>query len=202
MDSRTRLAPRSFAPAVGRIWDHGETKRSGLARAFTRWKASSCKRLLPWVAEKLQAYQGHGREGFLAALGGWGLVEFVSVLDASPRHMSEAAMEAAARGADAYLGALQELSHAAAAQGLKVWKVRPKVHYFMHLVARMRMHRRNPRFDSVWNNEDFVGRIGRIIRKAHARRACSRLMERYLLLLGHRRHKAAERLTSSGRWTE
>ena len=89
----------------------------------------------------------------------WGLAQFGAVLDNNPRHMSVDDLRAAMRAVEAYVACLQSLSNASAIRDQRLWKIRPNVHYFLHLVHRMSLTGRNPRHEATWNNEDFVGRI-------------------------------------------
>ena len=124
-----------------------------------RVKAAACKRLIPFIAAKVhRACDGseHSRQRTMCL---WGLAQFGAVLDNSPRHMSVDDLRAAMRAVEAYVACLQSLSNASAIRDQRLWKIRPKVHCFLHLVHRMSLTGRNPRHEATWNNEDFVGRI-------------------------------------------
>ena len=108
--------------------------------------------------------------------------------------MSVDDLRAAMRAVEAYVACLQSLSNASAVRDQRLWTIRPKVHYFLHLVHRMSLTGRNPRHEATWNNEDFVGRIAAAL-------VSIVLFERYLLLLAVTWDKTGARL-AEGRWCE
>ena len=66
-----------------------------------------------------------------------------------------------------------------------VYRVRPKFHVLHHCVleASQRPSRRNVRQDSTWMDEDFMKKIGKIIRQTHRCTSPLTTLQRYLVLL-------------------
>ena len=66
-----------------------------------------------------------------------------------------------------------------------VYKLRPKWHMVHHLVLEplIRPSHRNPASDSTWMDEDFIKRIGRLIRRTHRRTSAFTCLQMYLILL-------------------
>ena len=62
------------------------------------------------------------------------------------------------------------------------WHARPKCHTVWHAVQHLASSRMNVLvLFSCWVEEDFMGHMSRIYRKCHARTACRRALQRYLV---------------------
>lgn len=79
-----------------------------------------------------------------------------------------------------------------------LWRLRPKLHMVWHLVhdAELRPSRRNPLLDSTWQDEDWVKRVARTLKRCHSRSAQKTVLQRYLLAL---QQKLREDVVEKGR---
>ena len=100
--------------------------------------------------------------------------------------MDEETIAKAAYGAKCFLTAYQKLANVALERHQFLFKVRPKSHFFVHLVKTMTRDHWNPRRMSCFLDEDYVGRIAKLTRST-SRVTCSlRVLQRYLLFLATR----------------
>ena len=67
-----------------------------------------------------------------------------------------------------------------------LYKVKPKLHYFCHVVDNHLVTAINPRWLHNFQDEDFNGRIARLCGKVHVASVMVRAFQRYLLFLGMR----------------
>ena len=83
----------------------------------------------------------------------------------------------------------QSLAEQAEASGACLWKVRPKLHYFAHVVEDVWTSRENPGRLDTFDWESFVGKIKKIASKTHRATVSKRTLQRYLLFLACRWHR-------------
>lgn len=91
-----------------------------------------------------------------------------------------------------YLGLYGDLAAKALGDGQTLFKLRPKCHYFQHLL--MGLGPLNPKVVSCWNDETFIGNITTIAARVHRRTTPLRLIQRYL-------YKLARELRPKGLFT-
>jgi hypothetical protein len=93
----------------------------------------------------------------------------------------EASQEAFSSGIR-FLASYIEANRRSALIGKLRYFVRPKLHMLQHLVLMCRRQsRRSAHLDSTWMDEDFIGKIMRLLRHLHPRTADFRVLQRYLL---------------------
>jgi hypothetical protein len=81
-----------------------------------------------------------------------------------------------------FLASYVRANQEAAAKQQLLFFIRPKFHLFQHLVLMsQRPSRRSAHLDSLWMDEDFVGKIMRILKVLHPNSADLRVLERYVL---------------------
>jgi hypothetical protein len=66
-------------------------------------------------------------------------------------------------------------------QGICLYKIRPKIHYFMHLIRQTT--KLNPKVCSCWANEDYMGRIARVASRTHPSTTSLRVLQRFVFQL-------------------
>ena len=120
------------------------------------------------------------KESKLRATCLWAASNFYHILDTSDRFLTEAQAKRAYSAGSLYLLCYQKLAHLSVSRGDTLWKIRPKHHYFLHMIKSMYASRWNPRFHSCYMDEDFIGRIARLNRLTHRLRAQCRTPQRYL----------------------
>ena len=85
-----------------------------------------------------------------------------------------------------HLTCWQWLSTFSQSQGWRLWRFKPKHHYFDHISDFILRTRINPSIGAVWEEESFLGRLKKIAIRCHAATTMKRVMQRYLLLMGLR----------------
>ena len=83
-----------------------------------------------------------------------------------------------------FLCSYLRLAQRAVENNQRLWRVRPKIHSFTHLVEEDRPGRQNPHYASTWMDEDWVKRVMRVKKKTHRRTAPTTTLQRWLLALG------------------
>lgn len=143
---------------------------------FLAWR---CKRIL---AVKFRRPSDEHAE--LRAKCAYGLSNFLYILDCSGVFLDEAQATEAVSSGRIFLLAWQTL--AVKHLGTFAYKVRPKHHYFEHLLMTLRETRENPRILSNFADEDFMGKIVKQARHQHRRTCVQQTVALYVLCLRHR----------------
>ena len=86
----------------------------------------------------------------------------------------------------AYLYAYQKLACISLDRGEFEWKIRPKHHYFCHLLEQVESSSANPRFTQCFIDEDFVGRMAKLAKACKPQTASLRVLQRWLLMVASR----------------
>ena len=73
-----------------------------------------------------------------------------------------------------------------------MWRIRPKLHYFCHLLDRMSASSLNPRTVHTFMDETFVGIIARVAKHCSSQSTSLRALQRWTLLVSVRWHALAE----------
>lgn len=205
------LTSGKFGPAGTRksnCWRHLKgfcrTHRIGLVLKYftianlswSRWqypnlrcKASDVTAVLRWLASiaatpfSADPADVHMHEFPVMASMVWAANEFWHLGFVGNRFFTDAERELAHGFADLYLRSYIFLAAEALREGQLHWRIRPKFHLLIHiyLSVKSRPSGRNFHFNSVWMDEDFVGKIMRIMRRVHNRNLPRRTMQRYLL---------------------
>ena len=121
-----------------------------------------------------------------AAMRAWcafGLADCLHTMDSEGILMSPEAAARATTSGRIYLLAWQNLAHAHL--GFTEYKVRPKGHYFDHILAQLSTLE-NPRCLSNFISEDYMGKIVTLARQQHRSTCIKRTVELYGLTLRHR----------------
>jgi hypothetical protein len=120
----------------------------------------------------------------------WSLASFIEILDACGVTLPPTKAMEAVRAGKVFLRSYQELALHMLASRRKRFKIRPKLHYFHHLLLKMLERARrglatwNPARWATWLNEDLMGKLGRIARACHGgSNSKTTTMRRYILLI-------------------
>jgi hypothetical protein len=158
------------------------------------FKAATIKTLLYWVSHfactHAHAVVNQERYDLIQVLT-FNITVFLKTLDSEPLLMSQQAADRAYRAGYAALIAYRSLHDLCARLGINRFLLRPKCHYFCHILDDMKRCLLSPRLAQVFSEESFMGVIVRVGRKCHGATATHRLMQRYLMHLQLRWRKAA-----------
>jgi hypothetical protein len=144
-------------------------------------KAADCRKSFGWLALVTAAYSlGQGRMAEVMATCCYCMALFWNILDKSPMFLTDEEAGRAREAGEGYLRAYVWLAGDALERRHCRWKVRPKMHSFHHTVLALRHSRLNPRFMTCWGDEDYVGKLAKISRKAHVRTLALATLRRYL----------------------
>ena len=86
----------------------------------------------------------------------------------------------------AYLRQYAFLARRSLAKRESLWKIRPKHHYFHHMVLNVRVQKVNLSRTQCFHGEDFMGKTKNLARRCHRRSVQNRALERYIQLIGAR----------------
>ena len=82
---------------------------------------------------------------------------------------------------DLFMKTYVGLASEAVAAGRKMYRTRPKMHLFHHLIVERRASRRNPVMGATWMDEDFIKRCFRLKKRVHKRNATLNVLRRWLM---------------------
>lgn len=135
-------------------------------------KASNMKRIIYWLFSEL----GHAKLtgdplAQVAFLASRGICGFFDTTDAADIIMTPDETRKAARHGRVFLRSFNAAASIALERNLRLFAVKPKLHYFDHVLRDMDMggqlQRVNPRHLSNFQEEDLMGKIAKVIKKAH-----------------------------------
>ena len=118
----------------------GKAWRANFPTVANCWKGAEVRLLIAFVARVTLAASGTGLRSQLVATCLWGLADFLHVLDIGDRHLSSEHAARAAYAGRAYLQCYHHLAALALEAGERRWKMRPKHHYFWHMVRASAWH--------------------------------------------------------------
>jgi len=179
--NRVKRPPRSFSlNLIG--WSMSRSVYPVLHSAV---KAADTKTLIFWVANAAyhDARDDHSR---LRAACAYGLADFHHTLEQHGDVLPHHAATRATRSAYIFIKAYQQLAADALRSQKCLWKIRPKMHYFVHMVDRLEASRRNPRSFQCYGDEDLMGAFTKIASATHRRTVMLRSLQRYTILVGQR----------------
>ena len=160
--------------------------------AFTQQlaKAAATKHLMEWLFTIFDApgfISDDDDETYLV----WLLFQqwhvFEAICKRSSRFLSEAVVPELVEATELALKTHSVLHARATARGLLRWQIQPKQHMASHLGYDMAgRFRLNPRCTTNYADEDFVGKIKKIMASCHGRTAGRMGVSRYIILIGLR----------------
>ena len=154
-------------------------------------KGSDCKLFIMFLNSLLTDLEA-APESWLAQVSTcvWALAHALWTLDMAGWMLTEEEANEFVDCGNLFLACYVHLAGDAVRQGMRTFKVRPKLHSFHHIVLRIetRQSLQNPRFHQNFMDEDFVGRMCKLARSTHQRTVAARSLQRWLLLLAVRWH--------------
>ena len=153
-------------------------------------KGSTTKMIFLWLANKVSDVYVHGLDGSdLArrrAMMTWGLLDFVTTCDRGGLFLTTDEVHQAQHAGSIFLKEYQGLARDAYCAQLCLYKLRPKFHYFAHLLIWIGNSRENPRRHDLMIAEDFMGKLRNLGRRCHPRTISCTLLHRYCIFLARR----------------
>ena len=95
------------------------------------------------------------------------LVRFYTILNEESRFLSPVAKIEVAKVGQQLVGLYTALATEAKERGLKLWKLQPKLHLFLHLCEWQAPHKGNPRFFWTYADEDLAGTMAEVAASCH-----------------------------------
>eukprot|EP00439_Symbiodinium_sp_Y106_P037149 s7437_g4.t1 len=148
------------------------------------YKAAVIKAMLYWIASFLLERKQENQAGFvLRADLSYNMAQFHYVQDCNGPWLDDQATIEMAWHGHKFLLLYQYAAEQAKSNGRVLYKLVPKFHVMLHMCLRLPLERRNPRYDHLYMEEDFMKEIGRIASRTHARTMASVTLLRYRALL-------------------
>ena len=135
------------------------------------YKGAMVKYMIFWAADFLKAKlkEKNSENNRTRSYCAWALARFQFLQETNGPWLSvDAANEMCLQGRS-FLLFYQKLAVQSRAQcpGRKMYKVVPKFHSLLHLCLFVKATRRNPRYDHLYQEEDFMKHVGKICSKCH-----------------------------------
>ena len=115
----------------------------------SRVKGSNCKIIFVWLAYKMIQIVASGKdvspEAKLRAAAMWSLLAFIKICDHGDIFLEDAEASKAEQLGNYFLAAYQKMADAALTSNDCLFRLRPKLHYFAHLLNFVAHSRLNPR---------------------------------------------------------
>lgn len=151
-------------------------------------KASYTRVLLAFVAElsinvaKTIANPDQRRHAEMRATMLWSISTALQIWDkGSYPWLTEQQAQTSYKHCRRYLMLKQYMTTTAHEQNTRLWKARPKGHYFDHLVHQTRMTKRNPRSVCNFINEDLMGKIATVVKRCAVKTYIHRWAQRFAI---------------------
>jgi len=141
-------------------------------RTDGQWPKLKCKgsatRQLAAYALRLISIHSDGTEGdrLIIALCQM-LVRFYNILDSQSQFLDPAAKAEIPTLGQKFAEVYTRLSKQALIDGLRLWKMHPKLHLWEHLTEHQAIQFGNPRYYWCYADEDLVGRMVEVARSVH-----------------------------------
>lgn len=149
-----------------------------------RVKGADCMAVLRWLASKVESTTVDDEFFQLVATCLWSVNAMMDILHRGGIFLSREEAQSAHALGKLYLQSYLELAGQAVSQGKKLWKLRPKFHLFWHVVHDLNSTGglvRNVSNDETWLDEDYVGKLSRLVQMTHSRTSQLRAVQRYLV---------------------
>ena len=152
----------------------------------TTIKAATVKRFTYHTCEKLIELESGDEHTRLCATCAWGISTFLQTSDVCGVVLEDATIDKLAYAGSLYVLSYASLAERAAINGVCMWKIRPKLHVFDHMISDMRETKLNPARYGAWGEEDFLGKIKYMTKHCHGQSVLTTSFLRYMLYLGLR----------------
>ena len=169
---------------------HSLVKGSQCKSIFMWLSRRSSQRLIPSQASELQR---------LRATALWSLRRFVDVCDSGGLFLTVEATTDACSAGWLFLRSYQKLAASTFTQQLALYKLRPKLHFFGHLLLDLQQSRENPKIYELFAQEDFMQKVRLMGRSRHSTEMHNTIHQRWCIFYAHRWHSKTTPLFSRRR---
>ncbi len=121
--------------------------------------------------------------------GALALKRFIQICDRADVFMSQEEADDSYKSGYFFLQCYARLAKAAIEENRCLYRLKPKFHYFAHMLRMIRWYRWNPKKFDLFQAEDFMGKIKECVNTCHRSTASSTFIFRYLRFLQHRWQK-------------
>ncbi|CAK9069954.1 unnamed protein product [Durusdinium trenchii] len=158
---------------------------SDYAEMSSRYKASTIKLMVWWLAMKTSAIAEHSEDTVLQVLAtcAWSLQRVVEIQDSGGMVLTQTDANDAGDLLRLHIKAFVWLALYFKPRKLWLFKIRPKTHYNFHMAERLKLWRVNHNILDTFQDESYLGKLKSIALKAHGGTMVLRVMQRYLLTL-------------------
>ncbi len=164
----------------------GRTSKKEFPCMSQLFKASHMKTLLFYTARKargLDTFTDRSRKRRCCT---WALVQALHVCDTAGLFLAPAQVAEVVSCGELFFGLYHALAAESAQNTTYCWLVRPKMHYFQHMIIDVAKFPINFRYTQTLQDEDFLGKMKRVGSRCHGATVGHRALERHLLHLGVR----------------
>ena len=148
------------------------------------YKAAVIKSMLYWIASFLHEHMRDDQaDSVLRADVAYSMAQFHYVQDSNGPWLTPPTAGEMALNGRRFLLLYQLLAVQAQRAERHLYKLVPKFHVLLHMCLRLPLELRNPRYDHLYMEDDFMKEIGRIASRTHARTMGSVTLLRYRALL-------------------
>lgn len=148
-------------------------------------RAMHAKHIFMFLAHKCQTLTNSPHKR-LRALMMWALADYIHTIDHAGFWMHRHERDRAHHSGSLFLMCYQKLAEQAGDDGKPNWKIVPKFHYFQHQIEGLLLSAANPRRQHCFMDEDFMGKISRLVAKCHINSCMLRALQRYILYIAWR----------------
>ena len=154
----------------------------------SKFKASVMKVFAVFLAEKAVALAEIAKTEFaqLRATAAWAMARFLRISDIAGLILTDSQLHDLISAGRLFISAYMRLAQQAFERGEALWRFRPKLHYFDHLLTETSQSRLNPKHLGCWEDESYLGRIKKLGTKCHGKSMLTTSLLRYFLYLGLR----------------
>ena len=146
-------------------------------------KAHNCLVLARWLESRCSHSAESSEYSKLRWQTLWAWVEWFEVCStaADPDFLSPGELKRLDTTITIMLHGSKVLGRINATNSVARWKLRPKLHHFLHINKDAQTSGRNPRAWWTFKDEEFMGKLARIACAVHAVSLCNRSLERWCI---------------------
>ena len=135
-------------------------------------KAANCRYVIEWLASATSDAVARGSDNEqmkMVATACWALADFTYCMRAFPRFLTPPQRDRMVYAGQVYLLVWNELAYRSFHAGILRFHIRPKTHYFAHMILDIQTDSTNPRCFHCYSDEDYVGRVGKLVHRVCGR---------------------------------
>jgi len=149
-------------------------------------KGHASKQIFIYAAKHAISAWGSDSYSQMRAHMAWSLLRFVEICDSGGTILSRNEADEAVRVGMDFLQDYAHLKDEAFHEGRAAYRVRPKLHYFYHLLECISDTGENPKWYELSSAEDLVGKAKRLAKDTHPNTLPLRVMQRRIVFLASR----------------